>query len=239
MNQTPDDCQPCACPSIDESSNFSPTCQLKEFIEADGSIVQLSTEYICTSCAIGHAGDHCEICTEGYYGNPIKGIQCRPCSCGNNPCDPITGRCIECDRNTEGWKCDKCKEGFYSIDPKSNGCEPCSCSIGAANNVCHSTTAACTCKPNYSGHLCDDCATGYANVSLNCPPCNCNEYGSTQKSCDQQTGQCLCKSNVHGLTCDECDEMFYGLSSDGCEGELNIDFPIFSRRLLRNRSLHS
>lgn len=217
MNQTPEDCQPCACPST--SANFSPTCQLKEFIESDGSIVQLSTEFVCTNCSTGHAGDHCEICIEGFYGDPTKGVGCLPCTCGKNACDPLTGRCIECDRNTEGWKCDKCKEEFHSFDPLSNGCEPCKCSSGAVNNVCHPTSGECACKPNFSGALCDECALGHANVSLNCPPCNCNKHGSSEEPCNRASGQCLCKSNVHGLTCDECDEMFYGLPASECEGE--------------------
>jgi laminin, alpha 1/2 len=211
MNQTPNDCQPCACPSIDEYKNFSPTCE--------GNL----TSYICNNCNIGHVGDHCEKCDDGFYGSPFEGQQCRPCLCGKNPCDPITGECFECKGNTEGFKCEKCKENFFG-DPKF-GCEMCACSSeGAVDNVCDQSDGRCSCKLNYSGQLCDECAAGYANVSMNCPACNCHEEGSTQKSCNRENGQCSCKSNVHGLRCDECDEMFFGLSSNGCEGELLTHF---------------
>lgn len=46
--------------------------------------------------------------------------------------------------------------------------------------------------------------------------------GSMEVSCDRESGQCACKSNVHGLRCDECDEMFYGLTAAGCEGEFEL-----------------
>lgn len=52
--------------------------------------------------------------------------------------------------------------------------------------------------------------------------CSCNTSGSIENFCDTHTGQCPCKMGVEGLQCDECVEGFYGLSSDGCQGKLNI-----------------
>lgn len=61
---------------------------------------------------------------------------------------------------------------------------------------------------------------GYANVSLGCVTCDCNASGSIEKFCDTHSGQCPCKMGIEGLHCDECVEGFYGLSIDGCQGNL-------------------
>ena len=53
------ECLPCECPLLDNS--FSPTCILNE---TDG----LS---ICDGCAPGYTGRNCELCMDGYFGNPL------------------------------------------------------------------------------------------------------------------------------------------------------------------------
>lgn len=211
MNGSPDDCRRCACPLIDESNNFSPTC------EATGA-----GSFICNKCSAGHTGDHCELCEDGFYGSPTEiGSRCLPCPCNGDPCDPKSGKCLKCEGNTEGWRCEKCKKGFFG-DP-SVGCEMCECSdFGAVNNLCNPVDGKCTCKPNYSGQLCDQCAVGYANATLMCPPCECDRNGAIDENCDPVSGQCSCKLNVNGLRCDACDEFFFGLSETGCEGEFKF-----------------
>jgi laminin alpha 1/2 len=184
-------------------------------------------EYICTNCPVGHVGDHCEKCEDGFYGNPLEiDSQCLPCACNGDPCDQKTGKCIKCEGNTEGWRCEKCKKGFYG--DASSGCKICECSDygGAINNVCDPTDGKCSCKPNYAGRLCDQCEIGYANISLNCAPCECNVFGSSSQICDRISGQCACKFNAKGLKCDTCDEEFYGLDAEqeNCEGKLT---PIY------------
>lgn len=207
---TSDDCRRCACPLIDDSNNFSPTCQTSD---ANGN-------YICTECSDGHFGDHCEFCMDGYYGSPtVVGSKCLPCLCDGNPCDSLTGKCLKCEGNTEGWRCERCKKGFWG-DP-TKGCTMCECSDhGAINNLCDPVNGMCTCKSNYVGQLCDSCAVGYANATIHCPPCECHLNGSIDEICDAISGQCTCKPNVNGLKCDSCDEFHYGLSKSGCEGEL-------------------
>ncbi|CRK93554.1 CLUMA_CG007087, isoform A [Clunio marinus] len=216
---TSTDCKPCACPLIDELNNFSPTCELKESFETNGVMLEEMSDYFCNNCSVGHFGDHCELCADGYYGNPMElGSRCLACPCDGNPCDSITGKCIKCEVNTEGWRCEKCKKGFFG-DPKV-GCQICECSdYGAVNNLCNASDGKCSCNSNYEGQLCDQCAFGYANVSLHCPPCECNQNGSIDENCDPISGQCLCKLNVNGLKCDTCDELYFGLSANGCEGE--------------------
>lgn len=74
----------------------------------------------CT-CREGYAGELCEVCAPGYYGNPREpGDSCRPCECHGNIdtseegcCDRITGECLLCLNNTYGSSCDICGPGFY------------------------------------------------------------------------------------------------------------------------------
>lgn len=151
---TENDCKKCGCPLIEDSNNFSPTCQAKGFsLDTPAN----SSEYICTNCVEGHIGEHCELCDDGYYGEPsVMGSKCLLCPCNGGPCDSVTGRCIECVGNTEGWRCERCKPGFWG-DP-GKGCKMCEChDSGAINNLCDVETGKCTCKSNYVGDLCDKC----------------------------------------------------------------------------------
>lgn len=68
-------------------------------------------------CPVGHVGQHCELCAEGYRREPINGgpfARCVPCSCNNHSlsCDANTGRC-SCLHHTSGDNCEKCKDGYY------------------------------------------------------------------------------------------------------------------------------
>lgn len=60
---------------------------------------------------------------------------------------------------------------------------------------------------------------GYANISLDCSPCDCDEIGSLEKFCDTDTGQCPCKIGVTGIRCDQCQDEYFNLSADGCYGK--------------------
>ena len=34
--------------------------------------------------------------------------------------------------------------------------------------------------------------------------CQCNPFGSTNKSCDEIDGKCICKTGYEGMNCDKC-----------------------------------
>ncbi|XP_049530280.1 laminin subunit alpha-1 [Anopheles darlingi] len=208
-----DDCKRCACPLVADGNNFSPNCQSKGDERPD--------EYVCTQCPEGYTGEHCELCDDGYYGDPmVIGSQCLPCPCHGGPCNPKTGECIECLGFTEGWRCERCKTGYWGIP--DDGCEPCSCSeVGALENVCDVTTGQCICKPRYGGRRCDECDVGYGNLDLECPACACHANGSANAVCHAISGQCDCNPGTIGLLCDQCDEGYFGLSEeqpDACQG---------------------
>lgn len=210
---TPEDCKPCACPLTLSSNNFSPTCVLTE----------KGDDYICDACIEPYAGDKCEICKQGYYGDPsVPGGECLPCECGPNVdtsvvggCDSRTGQC-RCAANTTGWKCDQCLPHHWG-NPSLGDCKPCNCDLSGSNDPqCDPKTGQCSCKPNFTGRLCDRCAVGHGNPELGCPACNCNGIGSSSSDCDPITGQCHCKPGIFGQHCSHCLEGYYGFSVRGC-----------------------
>ncbi len=52
-------CLPCECPTLDRS--FSPTCYLDVTTNVS----------VCNNCDPGYTGQQCEICMDGFYGNPF------------------------------------------------------------------------------------------------------------------------------------------------------------------------
>ncbi|XP_041134161.1 laminin subunit gamma-1-like [Polyodon spathula] len=83
----PTDCKPCPC--LGGSS-----C----------AVVPKTREVVCTNCPTGTTGKRCELCDDGYYGDPLGENgpirACRACQCNNNTdpsavgnCDRQTGEC--------------------------------------------------------------------------------------------------------------------------------------------------
>ncbi|XP_049885206.1 laminin subunit gamma-1 [Pectinophora gossypiella] len=218
---TPDDCKPCPCPKD------SGCIQLM-----DGSIV-------CTDCPSGYAGPKCEVCADGYFGDPTgqfgPASECQECQCNGNVdpnavgnCNRTTGECLKCIYNTAGDHCDKCLSGFFgdALDQKKKGdCKPCECheagTVESAEGppLCDGLTGFCTCRPHVIGKNCDKCEDGYYNINSGegCKTCECNLEGSFNATCHPYTGQCYCKPGIDGKHCDRCRAYHYGFSSGGCQ----------------------
>ena len=71
-------------------------------------------------CPPHTTGNMCESCTDGYYGEPSKGISCQQCICNNNidlnvtgNCNGKNGQCLKCINNTAGDQCEHCADGYY------------------------------------------------------------------------------------------------------------------------------
>ncbi|CAG0883840.1 unnamed protein product [Cyprideis torosa] len=213
---TPDDCKPCACPSLDPKFNYSPSCVL----------IEGTDDYICTQCPPGYGGNHCERCADGYFGNPfVAGMECRPCQCNGNAdlskpgaCDHITGECLLCQFNTAGPNCEVCAQGFYG-NALQRKCKPCACSAyGSVSDICDPRTGQCQCREGFSGTFCDVCADPRGQPEAACRVCYCDPVGSIDNVCDAETGKCRCNPGVTGANCDRCLPEFYGFGSrDGCK----------------------
>ncbi|KYB27445.1 Laminin subunit alpha-1-like Protein [Tribolium castaneum] len=223
LRGTKEACKKCACPLENDENNFSPSCQL-DYLNEDSE----EESYVCTQCPKGYTGDHCEICDDGYFGNPMElGNVCKPCDCNGSPCDKVTGQCLNCKGNTEGWRCEKCKPGYYG-DALMSNCIPCQCdTIGSLSKNCDQETGQCQCRERFTERTCNTCEPGYGNVTGLCVACACNKIGSTSPICDQHTGLCDCKPGVDGFYCDACQNAYYGLSETGCKARTTWRFRAF------------
>ncbi|CAG0891651.1 unnamed protein product [Darwinula stevensoni] len=225
LQGTDNDCQQCPCPD-------------------GGACLQLSDNTVaCLECPKGYAGHRCELCTDGFYGDPTgqHGAKrpCQPCDCNGNVdpnavgnCNRTTGECLKCIYSTGGARCDQCLAGYFG-DPLAfpkGDCKACGCNpYGTVQQekgvtLCDQLTGQCQCKRYVIGQKCDRCADGYYNLRsggvcniFGCQPCNCDPIGSVNITCNTETGQCSCKPGVVGLRCDQCTAYSYGFSFEGCK----------------------
>ncbi|XP_073977260.1 laminin subunit gamma-1 isoform X2 [Rhodnius prolixus] len=194
-------------------------------------------------CQHNTAGENCERCARGYYGNAIAGTEsdCHECPCPNQGAcyqlpESETVICLECPKGYAGARCDQCSDGYYGdvdvISGSSRMCKPCDCNgnvdLNAVNN-CDRVTGECLkCIYNTGGPHCDQCLPGYYGDALaipkgDCKPCRCDPTGTESSGegpllCDQITGQCQCKPNVTGINCDQCKPGYFNIDSGkGCE----------------------
>ncbi|CAF1607632.1 unnamed protein product [Rotaria magnacalcarata] len=80
-------------------------------------------------CPANYTGTSCEKCAEGYgRPHPLVGIylgqcwSCRSlCNDRSDRCDRDSGRCIDCQANSEGDRCERCRAGFI-LDSRLNQC---------------------------------------------------------------------------------------------------------------------
>ncbi|KFO99072.1 Laminin subunit gamma-3, partial [Calypte anna] len=213
-----DDCKPCPCPGR------SPCTQMPG-----------SGEVVCTHCPPGQRGKRCELCDDGFFGDPLgqRGPvrPCVPCQCHGNVdlnavgnCDPVSGCCLRCLHNTMGEHCERCGPGFYgdALAPDPAGkCAACDCHPnGSVPGLegCDPSTGQCHCLPHVMGRTCGLCQPGYYGLqpTLGCKSCECHPMGSRESGCDAVTGQCSCQPGVTGKQCDRCQHGFFGFSARGC-----------------------
>lgn len=215
---TPGDCQPCPCPDHTSCAQIAGTGQV-----------------VCTNCPAGQTGTRCQMCEDGYYGDPLGQSgpirRCVRCECNGNVdfnalglCDHISGRCLKCLGHTEGDHCERCQQGFYGDALNQNvleKCRPCRCNPGGTYgmvNECHPQTGDCLCLSHVIGRDCGSCEVGFFNLQpgVGCERCTCNPIGSSSSACHPVTGQCVCKAGVEGRLCGICRPGFFGFSSRGC-----------------------
>ncbi|ROL52307.1 Laminin subunit beta-1, partial [Anabarilius grahami] len=200
----------------------------------------------CYECRDYTAGQLCERCVNGFYGNPVlgSGEHCSPCPCPGHPdsghsngaschTDYASNQILcQCGEGYAGPRCDRCAPGYYG-DPEQPGgtCRPCQCN----GNIdpqdpesCDPRTGQCLkCLYNTDDHSCSECKLGYYGNALarDCRRCTCVTAGTLQGYCNngvcycnKQTGACPCKPNIIGHNCDQCATNHWNFGSDcGCE----------------------
>ncbi|XP_075455855.1 laminin subunit beta-4 isoform X2 [Ascaphus truei] len=202
----PNGCQECDCHSKGSMSTF---CD------------QVTGQCACRSEIHGR---RCDSCLPGYYGFP----NCRPCQCNSNsePCDPVTGTCLDCKGFTTGTNCERCLDNYFGNPILRQPCRPCMCPESPTSNQyfarsCHqdpdSLELVCSCLEGYTGSNCNECPIGfYGNIEEGedrCLPCLCNNNidVTDAESCDKVTGACLkCLYNTYGTKCDSCLPGYFG-----------------------------
>ncbi|XP_012368221.2 laminin subunit gamma-1, partial [Octodon degus] len=216
---TSSDCQPCPCPG-------GSSC----------AVVPKTKEVVCTNCPVGTTGKRCELCDDGYFGDPQGSSGpvrlCRPCQCSDNidpnavgNCHRLTGECLKCIHNTAGFYCDRCKDGFFGNPLAPNPpdkCRACACNpYGTVNQQrsCNPVTGQCECLPHVSGRDCGTCDPGFYNLhsGRGCERCDCHALGSTNGQCDIRSGQCECQPGITGQHCERCEVNHFGFGPEGCK----------------------
>ncbi|XP_073704726.1 laminin subunit gamma-2 [Garra rufa] len=144
----------------------SNSCQRCPCPEGEACYVIPGTqEVMCVRCPRGTTGSRCEICDDGFYGDPLGEYgppkQCQPCQCyghmdqnavGN--CDRRTGDCRKCLDHSTGPSCENCEDGYYHSYP-TEPCQACNCNRqGSVSNSCNNK-GQCKCKEGYDGLKCD------------------------------------------------------------------------------------
>ncbi|XP_056620180.1 laminin subunit alpha-4 isoform X1 [Triplophysa dalaica] len=207
------ECRPCACPLPLESNNFADHCDKRG-------------DFLRCICQEGYAGQYCERCAPGYYGNPMQvGNSCKKCDCnGNsdpnlifNECNNVTGRCLNCWSNTAGDNCERCAPGFYGDAISAKDCRECQCNkCGTAS--CDDRTGVCHCKPGVTDFRCDRCEEGYSGFGscMGCRRCECAS-AALHATCHPLTHSCQCRPGVRGRYCEGCLPGFWDYSPSGCK----------------------
>lgn len=174
----------------------------------------------CLQCLYNTAGDRCEVCKVGYYGNALD-KSCYQCNCsrlGTNftmgHCDSINGQC-PCFNNVMGINCDQCTANHWRI-ALGKGCDPCECDpIGSVSPQCNEYIGKCECIQGHGGRQCDQCQENYwGNPNIECHECDCDFDGSLSRQCMRENGSCVCKPGIGGYRCDMCARGYLGQAPD-------------------------
>lgn len=229
---TQEDCKECPCPYVqDADGNWRAGICYEQEGHPDSPI--------CVECPTGRIGSRCELCEDGYFGDPEGRLggqrkPCVKCECYGNidesaigNCDRTTGECLRCIDDTAGFNCEKCKAGYFgdALAQRSRGdpkkCNPCGCHpFGTEMQKeielpqCNPITGKCKCKPNVVGHNCEKCRDGFWNLNsrVGCEDCNCDPIGSIDNNCDEETGQCHCREGIFGKRCDQLQPLHFGFT---------------------------
>ncbi len=76
----------------------------------DDIIISFQVTGACIGCRENTGGPRCESCAQGFYGDPLRGVPCKPCECPGGGVDhsegctmhPVVGMQCHCQRGYTG-----------------------------------------------------------------------------------------------------------------------------------------
>ncbi|KAL6049169.1 hypothetical protein STEG23_034897, partial [Scotinomys teguina] len=154
----------CACPP----DYTGDSCQLQNLFKSSHSLSSpvRALWWHIENCQHNTAGEHCEHCKEGHYGNAIHG-SCRVCPCPHTnsfatgcTVDGGNVRCA-CKPGYTGTQCERCAPGYFGNPQRFGGsCQPCKCNSNGQLGTCDPLTGDCVSQEPKDGspaEECDDC----------------------------------------------------------------------------------
>ena len=184
-------------------------------------------EQVCLNCSHDTAGDQCELCRNGYYGDATKGTSgdCQRCPCSGNrsngSCTLLGGSTSPtcyCKQGFTGNLCEQCATNYY-FSMVNQTCVPCDCNNfedkSVEGSICNNSSGVCySCLNHTYGVRCQECEPGHYGYSKHgCQPCFCNhnEHPSRGVVCNPDNGFCTaCSTNTTGNYCQYCADGYQG-----------------------------
>ncbi|XP_063156026.1 laminin subunit alpha-3 [Candoia aspera] len=124
---------------------------------------------ICINCQHNTAGEKCERCKEGYFGDASQGL-CKECRCPYT--NSFASGCVEdngeiqcfCKEGYSGTHCESCAPGYFGNPLKYGGyCQKCNCLENGQLTTCDRLTGECISQepkdidPNEDCNSCGSC----------------------------------------------------------------------------------
>jgi laminin alpha 1/2 len=155
---------------------------------------------LCVDCEHNTIGDYCELCTTGYFGDPLTGACARSCAryvwqvahqraCNARVHAPTTASVV----SVQHWLKRNVDMSVTTVDmaTRDSGVKG-----DTYSNLPINKSVCCSCMEGFYGDPQEPAGT--------CAECNCHRHGALSQICDRRNGACVCRPGVTGRDCSRC-----------------------------------